>query len=250
MHKIHVLINGYQGRMGQEAVKAINASDDLLLVGTTGRKDDLVEHIQAVGAQVVLDLTVATAVFENVNAIIEAGARPVVGTSGLSSDQLTLLEKRCLEKQLGCIVVPNFSLGAVLMMQAAREVAKRFKHVEIIEMHHHQKQDAPSGTAMKTAEMIAETLGIKAVDNKLSDCMPSTELLSGSRGALHRNIPIHAVRLPGMVAHQTVLFGGYHESLQIRHDSLDRRCFMPGVCLACRAVMRVEGLVFGLENIL
>lgn len=247
---VKVLVNGYQGRMGREAVKAIEAADGLALVGQTGLGDDLVEQIQHSGAEVVVDLTVATAVFENVSHIIEAGAHAVVGTSGLLPEQLKVLEQRCLEKKVGCIVAPNFSLGAVLMMKAAKEMAKRFEYAEIIEMHHHQKQDAPSGTAVKTAEMIAEHLGSEVGQSDIPAAAESKELLPGSRGAVHQGVPIHAVRLPGMVAHQTVLFGGYHESLQIRHDSLDRRCFMPGVLLACREVMGVEGLVYGLENLL
>jgi 4-hydroxy-tetrahydrodipicolinate reductase len=194
MSKIKVLVNGYQGRMGVEAIKAIDADPALDLVGKTGRGDDLSAQIQASGAQVVVDLTVASAVFANVNTIMDAGARVVVGTSGLLPEQLAHLEKRAQAEKLGIIVAPNFSLGAVLMMKAAQEIARRFEHAEIIEMHHHQKQDAPSGTAMKTADMIAHTLGTEAAHTGLPDTPPTQEILPGARGATQQESPIPAVR--------------------------------------------------------
>ncbi len=242
---IKVLINGAFGRMGQITVKAIDAHQGLKLVGQTGKEYDLKTSIKDSGADVVIDFTNPDSVFANTNAIIEAGARPVIGTTGLKPDQIRTLQEKCASVKLGGIIAPNFSLGAVLMMKHAKEIAKYMPHVEIIELHHDGKVDSPSGTALRTAELISEA---NSLVNK--PAKTSKETVPGARGANYRGIPIHAVRLPGFLAHQEVIFGDTGESLTIRHDSIDRQCFMPGICLACEKVMELDHLVYGLENIL
>lgn len=242
---INVLINGAFGRMGQMTTDAISKHPGLTLVGQTGRDFDLHQAIKDAKADVVIDFTEASVIYKNAQIIIDAGARPVIGTSGLKSDEVKKLQARCAELKRGGIIAPNFSLGAVLMMKYAKAIANYFPHVEIIEMHHDGKQDSPSGTALRTAELLAES------DPNLNHPeKPNLETIKGARGANHRNVPIHAIRLPGLLAHQTVIFGGTGESISIRHDSLDRQCFMPGVCLATEKVMHLDKLVYGLEEIL
>jgi len=243
-HSIPVLVNGANGRMGREAVRAIENDPALQLVGQAGRGDNLSELIKSTGAEVVVDLTLASCAFENVLTIIEAGARPVVGTSGLLPEQIDKLSQRIRDKNLGGVIAPNFSMGAVLMMKYAADAAKYLNNVEIIELHHDGKEDSPSGTAMKTSEMMAENFSSVPVNK------PSREMLPGSRGATNHNIPIHAVRLPGFVASQEVIFGGVGESLRIKHDSINRECFMPGILLACKKVVELDELVYGLEKLL
>lgn len=242
---IRVLVNGALGKMGQLCVKAVESDADLTLAGQTGRHDDLVAAITKHHIDVVVDLTNAESAFHNLEKIIEAGARPVIGTSGLLKEQVETMQKKCALLQRGGIIAPNFALGAVLMMKHAREMAKYFSSVEIIEMHHDRKLDSPSGTAMRTAEMLAETLLPSQ-----NDTLPTKETVAGARGASYQHIPIHAIRLPGLVAHQQIIFGSLGETLTIRHDSMDRLCFMPGILLACKKVMELKQLIYGLENIL
>jgi 4-hydroxy-tetrahydrodipicolinate reductase len=240
---VRVLVNGAGGKMGQEAVQAIRNAAELELVGETGRQDDLVAAIHKTQAQVVLDVTTASAVFENACKIIDAGAYPVIGTSGLLEEQVQILVARCAHKKIGGLVVPNFSIGAVLAMQYAEDCARYFPSVEIIELHHNQKADAPSGTAIRTAERIA------AVKAK-APTHAEKEVLQGARGALYKDIPIHSIRLPGLLAHQMVLFGNAGEVLTIKHDVTSRAAYMPGICLACARVMRLDALCYGLEHVL
>ena len=242
---IRILVNGAFGRMGQMAAKMISEQKRFELVGQTGREYNLKNAIIDSKADVVVDFTTAEAVFTNTTAIIEANARPVIGTSGLHHDQVAQLQALCAQKKLGGIIVPNFSIGAVLMMKFAKEAAKYMPHCEIIEMHHAGKADSPSGTAIRTAEMMKESNPDINRDKKSSH-----EVIKGARGADYKNIPIHAVRLPGFLAHQQILFGGLGETLTFRHDSIDRQCFMPGVALACEKVMQLDKLVYGLEEIL
>lgn len=242
---INILINGAFGRMGQMTVKAITDDPRFTLVGQTSRDYNLAKAIHDSNAQVVIDFTTAEAVYNNTLTIIEAHAHPVIGTSGLTSEQIQSLQQRALNEQLGGIIAPNFSLGAILMMKAAKEIAKYMPNVEIIELHHAGKVDSPSGTAMRTAELIMEEI---SEINPLSQ--PSRETIPGSRGANYHHIPIHAVRLPGLLAHQMIIFGTIGETLTLKHDSLDRQCFMPGVLLACEKVMHLKKLIYGLESIL
>lgn len=244
---INILVNGYRGKMGQEAVRAIEASgDDLNLVGTADTGEDIVALIHKSKAQVVLDFTRADTVYTNTKLIISAGANPVIGTTGLTREQIQELKILCETKKLGALIIPNFSIGAVLMMKYARDAARYFPDVEIIELHHNQKQDSPSGTAIKTAEMIAQNRSSKNKSFEIN----TKETIPGARGALGYDIPIHSLRLSGLVAHQEVIFGGEGETLTLRHDSLHRQSFMPGVCLACKKVVELDGLVEGLEFIL
>lgn len=241
---IRVLVNGAHGKMGQEAVKALQQASDLQLVGQTGKQDNLVDAIKTTNAQVVVDLTTANAAFDNSMAIINAGVHPVIGTTGLTAAQIGELQQHCAKKKLGGIIAPNFSIGAALMMHFADVAARFFPAVEIIELHHAGKADSPSGTALKTASVIA------AKRENIAPPMPTHETVPGARGALSHNIPIHAVRLPGLVAGQEVLFGGPGETLSIRDNTIHREAFMPGLLLACKKVVDLHSLVYGLENIL
>ena len=242
---IRVLVNGALGRMGQVSVKAIQEDPALCLVGTTTRGDDLTAAINASRAQVVVELTNAEAVFTNSQTIIAAGAHPVIGASGLTLAQIQLLQATCAQQKLGGIIAANFSLGAVLLMKYAQEIARYYHHAEIIEMHHAGKLDSPSGTALHTADLMAANL-------RLADPMdpPARETIPGARGANLHGIPIHSVRMPGLVAYQQVIFGGTGETLTLQHNSIDRVSFMPGICLACKKVVTLSELVNGLENIL
>lgn len=242
---IRIIINGAAGRMGQETVKAISSDPAFIVVGKTGKNDSLATAIKDNKADVVIDFTTADVALENANIIIKTGARPVIGTSGLLASEIKTLQEQCAKLKLGGIIAPNFSLGAVLMMKYAAEIAKYFSHVEIIELHHDGKLDSPSGTALRTAEMIAETLIAPDYPAK-----KTRETIPGARGAAHHQIPIHAVRLPGLVAHEQIIFGGTGETLTLRHDSINRESFMPGVRLACKKVMELDKLVYGLEHIL
>lgn len=239
----NVIINGAFGKMGQATQHALANCEDLNVVASLGREDKLSASISETNADIVIDFTDAASAFKNTQLIIEAGAKPIIGTSGLTAEQIVSLQQQARAKQLGGVIAPNFSLGAVLLMRYAQDAAKYLHDVEIIEMHHEKKLDAPSGTAMKTAAMIAEV----ATPNQHADCV---EVLPGSRGANANNIPVHALRLPGLLAHQQVIFGNRGETLTLKHDSISRECFMPGVILACRKVTQLDELIYGLENIL
>ena len=241
---IRVLVNGAKGRMGQETVKAIMAEDGLELVAEVDIGEDLSQKIVESNAQVVVDFTTASVAYENSKLIIEAGAFPVIGTSGFLPEQVAELQELCEQRQLGGIIAPNFAIGAVLMIKFAKEAVRYLPHVEIIELHHNLKADAPSGTAVKTASAIAEAREL------IPEKSFEKEILPGARGANAQDIRIHSIRLPGLVAHQEVLFGGKSELLTIRHDSMHRESFMPGVCLACKKVISLKSLVYGLEHIL
>lgn len=241
---IRVLINGASGRMGKTAVMAIRQDNTFELVGETGRTSDLKHAIHTTGAQVVVDLTNASVVFENTKTIIEQGAHPVIGTSGLLPQQIKELKGMCLKKRLGGIIVPNFCISALLMMRFAAQAAKYFPEVEIIETHHAQKLDAPSGTAIKTAEMIAAARKINPQAQKTHETLP------GARGACKDQIPIHSLRLPGFLAKQEVVLGHLGGNLVIAHETIDRQAYMPGMLLACKKVIVLKNLVYGLESLL
>jgi len=226
MARIKVIVNGAKGKMGAETVKAVQRESDLDLVAQLDLGDNLAAAIEKHKAEVVVDFTVPDAAMGNIRTILSSMAHAVVGTTGITKNDLTEIEGLCEKYKVNCLVAPNFAVGAVLMMQFAREAAKHMTHAEIIEMHHPQKKDKPSGTALKTAQMMKESLGERA------------------------EIPIHSVRLPGLVAHQEVIFGGVGQTLTIRHDTNSRESFMPGVILAVRKIKKLKGLVYGLENIL
>lgn len=241
---IKVLVNGAKGRMGSEVMNAVNEDPELELVGGIDQGDDLAASIASLSPDVVVDFTVASAGFNNAKTIIAAGAHPVVGTSGFQQAQVDELKKLAAEKKLGGLIAPNFSIGAVLMMKFSAQTAKYMPDVEVIEAHSVQKEESPSGTALRTAELIAE--GRVSAAEKTSH----KELVPGARGATLHDVPLHSIRLPGVVAQQTVFFGGLNETLKIEHNSQHRTSFMPGVCLACKKVVNSEELFYGLEYLL
>ncbi len=241
---ISVLVNGANGKMGQEVVRAVQGESDLKLVGTSDIEDRLEEAISRTGAQVVVDFTQPSAATRNTETILRCGSRPVVGTTGFKPGDIDRLQALASELHLGGLIAPNFAIGAVLLMRFAAEAARFLPDVEIIELHHDQKLDAPSGTAVKTAELIAQGQRPPKKTSK------EEESISGVRGGRCQGIPIHSVRLPGLVAHQEVLLGGLGQVLTLRHDSISRASFMPGVILAVRKAPQMDRLYYGLEKIL
>lgn len=244
---IKVAVLGAKGRMGAEVVRAITATEDLELVAALDLGDSL-QTMKSAGAEVVVDFTTPDSVMDNLRFAIESGIHVVVGTTGFDGKRIGEL-KEILNSapKVGALVAPNFGLGAVLMMQFAATAAKYFESAEIIELHHPDKADAPSGTATRTAEMIQsarESAGLGAMPDKTNKALP------GARGAKVGDVPIHSIRVRGLVAHQEVLFGDKGETLTIRHDSIDRSGFMPGVLLGVREVANHPGLTVGLENYL
>jgi len=224
---IRVAVSGAAGRMGQTVCAAVEGADDMELVARAdpALETALKQALSESGPDVVVDFTVPDAVFENARLCLEHGAHVVVGTTGMTDAQVDELREAAQRSPGNCLIVPNFAIGAVLMMEAAKMIAPHMPDCEIVELHHDQKLDAPSGTAKRTAELIAQ---------------------AGGRA----EPPIHSVRLPGLVAHQEVLFGGLGQTLSVRHDSISRESFMPGVLIAVRRVGGLDGLVAGLENVL
>jgi 4-hydroxy-tetrahydrodipicolinate reductase len=269
---IPVVVNGAGGKMGREVIKAVHNSPDMMLVGAVDQNPSIlgedigliagcgeieipvVNDLQSVlvlATQyniqgVMVDFTHPDSVYENVRSAIAYGVRPVVGTTGLSPQQIHDLADFADKSSTGVLIIPNFSIGVILMQQAATRAAQYFEHVEIIELHHNQKADAPSGTAIKTAEMLSE-LG-KTYNPAL---VKETEHLSGARGSIcGDNIRLHSVRLPGLIAHQEVIFGATGEIYTLRHDTSDRSCYMAGVLLSIRKIIELKSLIYGLEKIL
>ncbi|MEY4498800.1 MAG: hypothetical protein RJA40_905 [Actinomycetota bacterium] len=243
MIKVGVL--GARGRMGAEVVKAVTDAADLELVAELDLGDSL-ETLKSGGAQVVVDFTTPDSVMANLEFLISNGINAVVGTTGFDAERIAKLEKLiAANPKVGVLIAPNFAIGAVLMMEFATKAAKYFESAEIIELHHPNKVDAPSGTAARTAELMSKArkdAGLEAMPDATSTA------LDGARGANVGDIPVHSVRLRGLIAHQEVLLGGLGETLTIRHDSLDRAGFMPGVLLGVRSVISKPGLTFGLEK--
>jgi 4-hydroxy-tetrahydrodipicolinate reductase len=233
--------------MGSEVCKAVVDADDMDLVAMVDTGDWLF-NVSDADAQVIVDFTTPDVVLDNLRWCIDQGVSAVVGTSGFTPDKLdTLRDWLGKDPQVGIIVVPNFALGAVLMMRFAELAARYFESVEIIELHHAGKLDAPSGTARRTAELIA---GARTAGGLGAAPDSTTSAVVGARGAVVNGVPVHSVRLSGLVAHQEVLLGTVGETLTIRHDSYDRLSFMPGVLLALRAVLSRPGLTVGLEHLL
>ncbi len=243
--KLRVHVNGAAGRMGTHVVAAVSGADDMELVGTTDLGDDLVAALSGNAATVVVDFTQPDSCVENVEKILEAGAHPVIGTTGFSPGDIERLQSQSAALQRGGLIAPNFAIGAVLLMRFAAEAARHLPAVEVIEMHHDQKLDAPSGTAVKTVEMIRA-----AAPQEWSAHPDEKETVAGARGGRLLGVPIHSVRLPGFVAHEEVLFGGSGQILSIRHDSISRESFMPGVLLAARRVPELKRIEYGLETLL
>jgi 4-hydroxy-tetrahydrodipicolinate reductase len=236
-----VAVLGAKGRMGSEVVRAVTAAGDLDL----GPAYDVGDALAFDGVDVMVDFTHPSAVMGNLQAAIAAGVHCVVGTTGFDAARLAQVESWLAGTQVGVLVAPNFGIAAVLMMQFSAAAARYFESVEIVELHHANKADAPSGTARRTAELIgAARQGMAAMPDA------TTETLVGARGSVVDGVHVHAVRLAGLVAHQEVILSGGGESLTIRHDSYDRASFMPGVLLGVRQVASRPGLTVGLEHLL
>lgn len=242
---ITVAVLGAGGKMGRAACAAIEAAEDLELVARIGRSDTL---DPVASAEVAVDLTSPDVVMDHVGWCIDKAVHVVVGTSGMDEGRLTALRDQLgPEPAVGVLVVPNFSVGAVLMMRFAAEAARFYESVEIVEMHHPTKQDAPSGTARRTAELVAAAR-VDAARPRMPD--GTVDALDGARGAVVDDVRVHSLRVRGMVASQEVLLGGPGETLTIRHDSNDRQSFMPGLLAAVRAVPARPGLTVGLDHVL
>jgi 4-hydroxy-tetrahydrodipicolinate reductase len=241
---IKVAVIGARGRMGSEVVKAVNGAKDLELVAQLDLGDSL-DALLTSGAAVAVDFTTPDSVMANLEFLISHNINAVVGTTGFDDARIAKIKAALANSKSGVLIAPNFAIGAVLMMEFATKAAKYFESAEIIELHHPNKVDAPSGTAARTAELMSA-----ARKEAGSPAMPdaTTTSLAGARGATVGDIPVHSVRLRGLVAHQEVLLGGIGETLSIRHDSIDRVGFMPGVLLGVRKVVTHPGLTFGLEN--
>ena len=244
---IRVGVLGAKGKMGQTVVEAVSAANDMEVVAALDLGDSL-EILTANKCDVVVDFTTPSAVMDNLAFLIDNGIHAVVGTTGFDDARLQTLRTRLAKNStVGVLIAPNFGLGAILMMEFSKKAAAYFESVEIVEMHHPNKVDAPSGTAKRTAELITQ-----ARKDSSAQPMPDAtkESLDGARGSKVGDVHIHSVRARGYVAHQEVVFGGLGETLTIRHDSLDRASFMPGVLLGIRKVLATPGLTFGLEHFL
>ncbi len=265
MAPIPVAVSGAAGRMGRAAVRAISRQPDMRLVAALGRQNAVgrdagdaagtgplgivvsadLQAALAASPDVLVEFAPGAPAAEHARAALEAGVRPVVGSTGLSAQDLDGLRALAAQRRLGAVVAPNFAIGAVLMMEFARMAARFLPHVEIIELHHDRKRDAPSGTAVKTAQLITESRG-----EAPKPPVQEEEMVAGARGGVAGGVRVHSIRLPGLGAHQEVIFGGPGQTLRIRHDSLSEESFMPGLLLAIRKVRELEGLAYGLEHLL
>lgn len=244
---IKVAVLGSKGRMGAEVVKAVNNASDLELVASIDQNDDF-NIVKNSGAQVAVDFTTPDVVMKNIELLISAGISPVVGTTGFSDERINSVKKMLDAKSgVSARLVPNFSIGAILMMRFARVATKFYDSAEIIEYHHPHKIDAPSGTAIRTAQIIAEE---RQLNNLSKNPDATASEIPGARGSKIEGIPVHAVRMQGLVAHQEVVFGSMGETLTIRHDSFDRESFMPGVLLAIRNISKKPGLTIGIDDLI
>lgn len=242
---INVAVLGARGRMGSEVVKAVEAAEGLALVAALDMGDSL-DQLKGSAAHVVVDFTTPDSVMANLEFLINNGMNVVVGTTGFDDVKLATVKSWLAQNpSVGVLIAPNFAIGAVLMMEFAAKAARYFESAEIIELHHPAKVDAPSGTAARTAELMTSArkeAGLGAMPDA------TTTAIDGARGALVGDIPVHSVRARGLVAHQEVLFGGLGETLTIRHDSIDRAGFMPGVILGVRKIVNTPGLTHGLDK--
>ena len=242
---MRVLVNGAAGRMGGLACSVVEEADDLELVGRADLGDDLESSIRVSRAEVVIDFTHHSVALECFRRVVGAGSRPVSGTSGWGEAEISQAREIVEDASTGAFIVPNFSVGAVLMMHFAELAARHIPHVEIVEIHHDRKGDAPSGTAERTASIVSRSRGA-APPRKVEE----TERHAGARGAEVEDVRVHSLRLPGALAHQEVIFSAEGELLTIRHDSLSRDCFRRGILLAVRRAPELSGLVVGLEALL
>ena len=247
---INVAVCGANGKMGREVVKAVNNNADMTLVAqidiVNGEYSTIQEAQNAVKIDVLVDFTQPSSIYQNAIFCLNNKINLVIGTTGLSDAEIENLQKLSKENETSCLIAPNFSTGAVLMMKFAQMASKYFDNAEIIELHHNQKKDAPSGTAVKTALMMS----------KENDCFtkgncPEVETIKGSRGGIsYSDIHIHSVRMPGYIASQEVIFGSSGQTFKIRHDSMNRECYMDGVLMAIKHVNHSKEFIYGLENIM
>jgi len=260
---IKVVLFGACGKMGRVIGKAIVDAEDMKLVGaidpnfkgeayekmigTNKISIEVKESIDELSEDfdVGIDFTEVKAAYSNIKKVLEKGKRMVVGTTGLSKEMIEEIKNLTIEKNTATLIAPNFALGAVLMIEVAKKLVKYFPDVEIIELHHNEKADAPSGTAILTAEVLAEEMNKMNFQHKDAT---KIEKLPGARGGKVDSINIHSVRLPGLVAHQEIIFGGIGQTLTIRHDTSSRECYIPGVLLAVREILKRNGFFYGLEN--
>ncbi len=247
---IKVAVCGSNGKMGKEVVKAVTNDVDLDLVAkidiVNGDYRTIEDASKSVKIDVLVDFTQPKSIYENALYCLNNGINIVIGTTGLSDEQIQDLQKLSQKNNISCLIAPNFSTGAVLMMMFAKQAAKYFDNAEIIELHHNQKKDAPSGTAVKTALMMSEVN-----DNFKTGNCDEVETIDGARGGTsYSNIQIHSVRMPGYIASQEVIFGSSGQVFKIRHDSMNRECYMPGVIMAIKHVVKQPEFIYGLENIM
>ena len=263
MKAINVLVHGALGKMGKEIVAAVSRDPELKLVGAVDLKatqatlslidasgevplsSDLTSMLKVCRPQVLVDFTIAEASMLAARIAAKHGVNLVIGTSGLSDDNLKEIDQLCIANKIGAIVAANFTIGAAVLLNVVKFAAKFFDHVEIIELHHNEKVDAPSSTALATAKAMLKSRGKPFVYAKTKK-----ENLSGTRGGEVDGIAIHAVRLPGLVASQEVIFGGRGQTLTFRHDTIGRECYMPGIIMAIKEVVKHQGLVYGLDTLL
>lgn len=245
MERIRVLVNGAAGKMGTTVCAAVEAAEDMDLVGKSDVGSDLAKEIWRGGPKVVVDFTHPSVARANADCILDAGVRGVIGTTGFTDEDIEQLGRKAGARGLGMVIAPNFAIGVVLMMRFAEEAVRHLPAVEIIELHHDQKADAPSGTALATARRVARARGAAPPGE-----VHGKTAVEGVRGGRCDGIPVHSVRLRGLLAHQEVLLGGPGQVLTLRHDTMDRTAFMPGVLLAIRKVTSLRGLVFGLDGLL
>jgi 4-hydroxy-tetrahydrodipicolinate reductase len=247
---IKVAVCGANGKMGKEVVNAVTNAEDMELVAkidiVNGDFSSIEQAKSSKEIDILVDFTQPKSIFENAKFCLTNNIHIVIGTTGLSDNQIKELEELSNKNNTACFIAPNFSTGAVLMMMFAKMASKYFNNAEIIELHHNQKKDAPSGTAVKTALMMAEN----NEDFTQGNC-PETETIQGARGGTsYNNIHIHSVRMPGYIASQEVILGASGQILTIRHDSMNRECYMPGVLLAIRHAYENKQFVYGLDNIM
>jgi 4-hydroxy-tetrahydrodipicolinate reductase len=261
MSQIRVVVHGAAGRVGQEVVKAVFQEPDMKLVGAVDAKvsgdfltlpdgltkvlfsTDFISILTTCKPDVVVDFSIARAAMPAVRTAAEKGVNMVIGTTGFTADELAEMGQLAKSKNIGIVAGPNFALGAVLMMHLAKIAGKFMDHAEIIELHHDKKLDAPSGTALLTAKAMAEARGKPFLPPSAGEPTPS-------RGQDVSGIDIHSIRLPGLMAHQEVIFGAAGQTLSIRHDTINRECYMPGVLLAIKAVVKQKGFIYGLDKLL
>ena len=248
---IKVAVCGAMGKMGKEVCLAVEECTQTELVAkidiaSDGMYHSIADAHRVEDIDVLVDFTQPKSIYENAKYCLNNGIKIVIGTTGLKDEQIEELKQLSKEKDTGCFIAPNFSTGAVLMMMFAKQASKYFDNAEIIEFHHNQKKDAPSGTAIKTAAMMAEVK-----DDFTKNNCPETETIEGARGGnSYSNIHIHSVRMPGYIASQEVIFGSSGQIMTIRHDSMDRKCYMQGVLLAVQHIFDHNDFIYGLDNIM